>query len=262
MDIHPVQSASNERMGYPTQKPLALLERIIRASSNEGDWVLDPFCGCGTAVAAAQQLGRHWIGIDVTHLAIALVRYRLESMFPGIQFRVVGEPQSVSDAHRLAHDSRFQFEWWALSLVGAKPLGGAPGSKQGKKGADRGIDGVINFVDDPKGAAGRVLVQVKSGHITSAQVRDLHGVVDREGAVIGVLITLESPSLPMVSEAISAGMYHSPGWNRDYPRVQIITIEELLAGRKIEMPPQWGTFKQAPRAEAADGKQGEMFGRE
>lgn len=158
-DISPINAAAAERLGYPTQKPLALLERIISASSNPGDVILDPFCGCGTSIAAAQKLGRAWVGIDVTHLAIALQKYRLAEMFPGIQFNVIGEPEDVGAARQLAKEDRYQFQWWALSLVKAKPLGGDPsgGSKQGKKGSDRGIDGVINFVDDNTGKPKRVL---------------------------------------------------------------------------------------------------------
>jgi len=128
-DIPPINSQATERLGYPTQKPLALLERIVQASSNPGDIVLDPFCGCGTAIAAAQKLERKWIGIDITHLSIALQKYRLEEMFPGIQFKVVGEPKDISAARQLAAEDRYQFQWWALSLIRARPLGGQEGSK-------------------------------------------------------------------------------------------------------------------------------------
>lgn len=257
-DIPPINSQAAERLGYPTQKPLALLERIISASSNPGDLVLDPFCGCGTTVAAAQKLGRKWIGIDLTHLAIALQKYRLAEMFPGIQFKVIGEPEDIGSAQQLAQDDRYQFQWWALSLVRAKPLGGEAGSKQGKKGSDRGIDGVINFVDDsskPK----RVLVQVKSGHVKSGDVRDLRGTVEREEAAIGVFITLEPPTPEMKKEAVSAGFYHSPGWGRNYPKIQILSIVALLQGAKIEMPAAWGTFKQAQRVEPGGPEQPELF---
>ncbi len=259
-DIPPVQSQSKELLGYPTQKPLALLERIISASSNPGDIVLDPFCGCGTTIAAAQKLGRKWIGIDITHLSIALQKYRLENMFPGIQFKVVGEPQDVAAARHLANSDRYQFQWWALSLVRAKPVGGQEGSKTGKKGSDKGIDGVITFIDDAYAKPKRVLVQVKSGHIGSRDIRDLVGTVQRENAAIGVLITLEAPTREMITEAVSAGYYHSPGWNRDYPRIQIKTIAELLKGAQIEMPPQYGTFKQAQRVRECEGaEQEELF---
>lgn len=258
-DISPINSQAAERLGYPTQKPLALLERIIQASSNPGDVVLDPFCGCGTTIAAAQKLGRRWIGVDITHLAIALQKYRLEEMFPGVKFEVIGEPEDLGAARQLAKDDRYQFQWWALSLVRAKPMGSEAGEKKGKKGADRGIDGVINFVDDASGKPKRVLVQVKSGHVSSNQVRDLRGVLDREEGAIGVFITLEPPTAEMKKEATTAGFYESLTWGRKYPRIQILSIVDLLHGAKIDMPPAWGTFKQAQRAEKAGPEQPELF---
>jgi site-specific DNA-methyltransferase (adenine-specific) len=256
-DIPPINSQAAERLGYPTQKPLALLERIIEASSTPGDVVLDPFCGCGTSVAAAQKLGRRWLGIDVTHLAIALQKYRLEDMFPGISFTVVGEPATVGAARQLAGDDRYQFQWWALSLVQAKPLGG-DGGRKGKKGKDRGIDGVINFVDDSSGKPKQALVQVKSGKVKSGDIRDLRGVIEREGAALGLFITLEPPSKEMATEAAVSGLYHSPGWGQDYPRLQILTIEQLLNGATPQMPPAHGTFKAAPKA-GASAQQPELF---
>jgi site-specific DNA-methyltransferase (adenine-specific) len=257
-DIQPLHDVAAERLGYPTQKPLALLERIIAASSNPGDVVLDPFCGCGTAIAAAQKLGRRWIGIDITHLSIALQKYRLEAMFPGIHFNVIGEPRDVGAARHLAQSDRYQFQWWALSLIRAKPLGGQEGSKIGKKGSDRGIDGVITFIDDSSDKAKRVLVQVKSGHVKSGDVRDLAGTVQRENAAIGVFITLDPPTREMLTEAAEAGSYHSPGWHKAYPRVQILTIAELLHGAEIQMPPQFGTFKQAQKERVNQGEQPEL----
>lgn len=254
VDIEALGSQAKERLGYPTQKPLALLERIIEASSNPGDVVLDPFCGCGTTIAAAQKLGRRWIGIDITHLSITLQKNRLREMFPEIEFDVVGEPRSVQSARHLAQQGRFQFEWWALSLVGARPSGGEAGSKRGKKGADRGIDGVITFIDDHSGKPKRVLVQVKSGHVSSATMRDLVGAVSREDAAMGALITLEPPTQPMLTEALSAGFYESPGWGQKYPRIQILTIEQLLRGATLNMPPTSVTFKQAARVKE-DGPQ-------
>jgi site-specific DNA-methyltransferase (adenine-specific) len=255
-DITP--TGGNERLGYPTQKPLALLDRIIEASSNPGDVILDPFCGCGTAIASAQKLGRKWIGIDITHLSIALQKYRLEAMFPGTKFKVVGEPKDIGAARQLASEDRYQFQWWALSLIRARPLGGQEGSREGKKGSDKGIDGVIAFIDDNTGKAKRVLVQVKSGHVNSSHIRDLVGTVQREQAAIGVYITLEAPTRDMTTEAVKAGFYHSPGWNKDYPRIQILTIEELLHNAEVKMPPQFGTFKQAQRVQQADALQGEL----
>jgi len=259
MDIPPVQSQSKELLGYPTQKPLALLERIIQASSNLDDIILDPFCGCGTAIAAAQKLSRKWIGIDITHLSIALQKYRLTAMFPDITFNVVGEPLDYGSAQQLAQDDRYQFQWWALSLIKAKPLGGQEGSKVGKKGSDKGIDGVITFIDNPREKPKRVLVQVKSGHVKSGDIRDLVGTVKREDAAIGVFITLETPTQDMKKEALSAGYYHSSGWNKNYPSVQILTIVELLHGTEVQMPPQYGTFRQAQRVKQDDKVQADLF---
>jgi site-specific DNA-methyltransferase (adenine-specific) len=207
-DIEMVSSQSNERLGYPTQKPLALLERIILASSNPGDVILDPFCGCGTAIAAAEKLGRRWIGIDVTHLAVSLIKYRMRDMFPNVQFNVIGEPQDLAAARQLAHDDRYQFQWWALSLVRGLPLGGQEGSKSGKKGSDKGIDGAILFVDDYGGKVNRILIQVKSGHVKSGDIRDLRGVIERECAAMGLFITLEVPSQDMQTEAVASGFFH------------------------------------------------------
>ncbi len=254
-DIPPIGAQAKERLGYPTQKPLALLDRIIQASSNPGDVVCDPFCGCGTAIASAQKLGRKWIGIDITHLAIALQKYRMETMFPGIKFKIVGEPTDIGAARQLAQEDRYQFQWWSLSLIRARPLGGQEGSREGKKGSDKGIDGVIAFIDDASGKAKRVLVQVKSGHVNSSHIRDLVGTVQREQAAMGVFLTLEEPSKDMKTEAVRAGLYHSPGWNKDYPRIQILTIDELLHNAAVEMPPQFGTFKQAQRVQRPDAEQ-------
>ena len=263
-DVNPISAHAKERLGYPTQKPVALLERIIRASSNEGDVVLDPFCGCGTAIAAAHKLGRRWIGIDITHLSIALQKYRLGDMFElvsGQDYEVIGEPTTEAGARELATDSanegRYQFEWWALSLVGAKPVGGQAGSRKGKKGADKGIDGVINFFEgDGKGKAKarKVVAQVKSGGVKAGDIRDLKGVIEREKAAIGVFITLELPTQPMLREALQAGYYESEFWNQRYRKLQILSIRDLLGGDGVDMPPQHGTFKQAQRQQSTDGK--------
>ncbi|MBZ0282536.1 MAG: restriction endonuclease [Anaerolineae bacterium] len=255
-DINPVNSQAKERLDYPTQKPVSLLERIINASSNPGDVILDPFCGCGTAIAAAQTLGRKWLGIDITHLSIALQKYRLKSMFDleAIKdYNVIGEPEDVGAARQLASDDRYQFQWWALSLVRAKPLGGQEGSKTGKKGSDKGIDGVINFIDDSSGKPKRAIVQVKSGKVKSGDVRDLKGTVEREGAALGIFITLENPTRDMESEAVSGGFYHSEWDGRDYPRIQILTIDALLKGGTVNMPAKReSTFKQAERVKPDD----------
>ncbi len=260
-DISQIRGANAELLGYPTQKPLALLERIVQASSNPGDVVLDPFCGCGTAIAAAHKLGRRWIGIDITHLSISLQKYRLKAAFnlePGKEYQVIGEPTDLEAAKHLAQDDRFQFQWWALSLVKARPLGGDTGSKTGKKGKDQGIDGTINFIDDTSSKPKSVIVQVKSGHVKSGDIRDLVGTIDREKASIGVFITLEPPTKDMQIESVSTGFYKSDLWQKNYPRLQILTIEDLLAGAQINMPPAYGTFKQAERIKKSEGTQGEL----
>ena len=245
-------ASGNERLGYDTQKPLELLERIINASSNEGDIVLDPFCGCGTAVIAAQKLNRKWIGIDITHLAINLMRTRLKDSFD-IEAKVIGEPEDLNGAIALAQQDRYQFQYWACGKIGARPAGGK------KKGADSGIDGVIQFIDNPYGKASRVIVQVKSGHVSVKDIRELKAVVADEA--IGVFITLEPATRPMVEEAITAGYYHSPIWNTDYPKIQIITAEELCNGKKVDMPLQRQTsitFNKAEKIKKKEGEQGRL----
>jgi len=249
-DIEAVGSQAAERLGYPTQKPVALLERIVRASSNEGDVVLDPFCGCGTAIAAAQKLGRRWIGIDVTHLAVTLIKQRLRDEFgPEITaaYQTIGEPVDGAGARALATEDPYQFQFWALGLVGARPA-------DQKKGADRGIDGRIYFHDEAGAKTKQIVLQVKAGHVNVSQVRDLRGVMEREKAEMGVLICLEEPTKPMRGEAASAGFYHSPGWNESYPRLQVLTVAELLEGQGISAPPTNVTFKQAARVKGESGQ--------
>ncbi|MCS6870861.1 MAG: DNA methyltransferase [Anaerolineae bacterium] len=245
MDIEHLHGNNKENVGYPTQKPLALLERIIQMSSREGDVVLDPFCGCGTAIVAAQQLGRRWIGIDITHLAIAMNRYRLKDRFgDSVSYRVVRVPKDLASAQELAKADRYQFQWWALSLVAARPRGGETSGKTGKRGADSGIDGVIIFTDEEKGKPKRVLVQVKSGSVRVNDIREFKDVLAREKAEIGIFITLKPPTEPMRQEALKAGYYHSERWNKDYPRLQILTVEELLKGAEPLLPPNNITFRQ------------------
>jgi site-specific DNA-methyltransferase (adenine-specific) len=261
-DISIIAGSSAERLGYPTQKPIALLDRIIQVSSNEGDLVLDPFCGCGTAVHVAHKLKRRWIGIDITHLAVALQKYRLKDAFGLIEkqdYDVIGEPQDLAAAQQLAQDDRYQFQWWALSLIQAQPIGGESGSKQGKKGTDRGIDGIISFLDDPKQKPKKLIVQVKSGHVKSGDIRDLVGTLEREQAAIGVFITLEPATKEMQREAVSAGFYHSPNWNKDFQKIQILTIEELLSGAPVQMPPTARTYKKAQRETETQGQQQELL---
>jgi len=257
-DISPIGAQATERLGYPTQKPEALLERIIQASSNAEAVILDPFCGCGTTIAAAQKLGRRWIGIDITYLAIALMKNRLKDTFGDqVQFRVVGVPASLPDAQALADSDPYQFQWWASDLVGARLV-------EQKKGADRGIDGKIVFQGDKSGEFEEVIISVKAGGITPNHVRDLHGVIDRDEAAIGVLISMEVPTKPMRTEAATAGLYESKTWGKKYPRIQLLTVAELLKGKKIDMPPirQVGaTFKKAERHRPEVGEQKELYGK-
>ncbi len=257
-DIPSLQAASAERLGYPTQKPVALLERIIATSSNAGDIVLDPFCGCGTALVAAQKLDRKWIGIDVTYLAIAVMKSRLHDMF-GMEARIVGAPTEVAGARLLADqglEGRYQFEHWALTLVDAYPAGA--GVK--KKGADSGIDGKITFT----GVGGKletVIVSVKSGGVNRGMVSDLAGVVSREGAAMGLFVTLEEPTGPMKADAALAGEFFSELSNRSYPKIQIITIRELLDGRKPQVPLLvMPTYQQAEKVEQQAPGQERLFG--
>jgi DNA modification methylase len=227
-DIDRINPVGAERLGYPTQKPQALLERILAASSDEGETVLDPFCGCGTTIAAAQKLNRRWIGIDITHLAITLIRSRLTDSFgAAAEYEVIGEPVSLPDATKLAHDDPYQFQWWALGLVGARPV-------EEKKGADKGVDGRIYFHTGEKKTR-QIVLSVKAGHVSVSHLRDLRGVLEREQADIGVLISLEEPTAPMRKEAASAGFYTSP-WGK-HPRLQLLTVDELLTGKGIDRPP-------------------------
>ena len=225
-DIPIIAPSSKERLGYPTQKPLALLERIIQASSNKGDVVLDPFCGCGTAVHAAQDLGREWIGIDITHLAISLIEKRMKAAFPSVVFEIHGTPKDLDGARNLAERDKYQFQWWACSLVNAQPFQGK------KKGADTGIDGLIFFQDDEIGIKStgtkKIIVSVKGGeHVGVTMVKDLIATVEREKAAIGLFVTLAKPTQNMITEAVSAGFYQSPKGN--FQKIQILTIADLLS---------------------------------
>lgn len=241
-DISSLTAAAAETLGYPTQKPIALLERIIKASSNEGDIVLDPFCGCGTAVHAAQKLNRQWIGIDITHLAISLIEKRLRDAFPDITFEVHGTPKDLDGARDLAARDKYQFQWWACSLVNAQPYQGK------KKGADSGIDGLIFFQDEDK-LAKKIVVSVKGGeNVSVTMIRDLGHVIEREKAEIGLFITLAEPTGPMKTEAIKTGYYDSP-IGKSYPKIQILTLEGLLNGTEQALYPNLDrgglTFKKA-----------------
>jgi site-specific DNA-methyltransferase (adenine-specific) len=316
-DISPINSQARERLGYPTQKPVALLERIILASSNPGGLVLDPFCGCGTTIDAAEKNGRDWIGIDVTQLAISLIKNRLQDTYgshlkfisggahaprvsgsapspnplgasgettalesspppvpttraslaarearalpeqnalPGISLvRIIGEPTTPNEAATLAEDDKYQFQWWALGLVGARPV-------EQKKGADHGIDGKILFRDDPKATKPeQIIIQVKGGKTGVKDVRDLRGVLDREQAAIGILISLQPATGPMETEAASAGFYEHKTNRQKYPRLQLRTVKELMEGKGIERPSTVAatdeTFKKAPESKKKQHEQ-------
>lgn len=259
-DIPFINSQAQERLGYPTQKPESLLERIIKANSNEGDLVLDPFCGCGTAISVAERLNRRWTGIDVTHLAIALIRHRLDFQFHGelCPYEVKGDPKDLESARALATLDRYQFEWWTLGLVAARP------AQDKKKGADKGIDGHIFFFADATGVPKKAVVQVKSGHVNRSQIGDLNNARIREKAEIALFITLEEPSQPMLKEAAAAGIYvpeYFPAMK--VPRVQIFTIAELLNGARPSVPamapPE--TLRKPPRTQKIPAaEQIKMFG--
>jgi DNA modification methylase len=255
-DINPIGAQARERLGYPTQKPLKLLERIISASSNKGDIVLDPFCGCGTTIHAAHKLGRQWIGIDVTYLAINLIKRRLKDAFADdVKYKERGQPTDFGSAKRLAALDKWQFQQWALSLIDARPRK----SDGDGKGADRGVDGVLYFFED-KEERRRILVQVKGGGVNRGDVATLLGDVENQKFSGGVLITLEKPTRPMRVEAADAGRYKSKLWHdRDYPKIQILTIEGLMdKTERLEAPPQANPFAKAQR-EGRQEQQSEML---
>lgn len=231
-DIINLRGVHSEYLGYPTQKPVALLERIIRASSKPGDIVLDPFCGCGTAIHAAHKLGRKWIGIDISHLAVGLIRKRMTEAFPDCDFTVSGTPKDVEAARFLAEsnglEGRYQFQYWALSLVGAVP------ANDKKKGADSGSDGFIWVYDAPDAQQPfKINISVKSGKIPANHIRELGGMLGKGKVEICLLLTLEKPSKKMLADALSFGNHTYPG-GLEFPRIQILTIAELLDGKKPE----------------------------
>lgn len=257
-DIKPVSSRGKERLGYPTQKPVALLERILAASSNEGDVVLDPFCGCGTTVHAAQILNRNWVGMDITHLAIALVGRRLrESFGTKAAFNTYGVPKDLAGAQALADKNKFEFERWAVSLIpDAQPY-------KSKGGGDAGVDGLLFFKTGQKGtgrkASGKAIISVKGDKtVKPSEVRDLKGTVEREKALIGLFVTLHEPSRQMVSEAAAAGFLETE-WGK-VPKIQILTIADLMNGARALVP---GTidssvYKKAAKEDATEKDQGKL----
>jgi site-specific DNA-methyltransferase (adenine-specific) len=242
-DIAPINSQAQERLHYPTQKPVALMERVLEASSNPGDVVLDPFGGCGTTVHAAQKTGRQWIAIDITSLAINLIKRRLRDAFgEQLQFEEKGQPTDFHSAQRLAELDKFQFQHWALSLIDARPLREGDG-----KGADRGMDGLLYFYES-KDERRKIIVQVKGGGVKRGDVATLLGDVNNQKAAGGILLTLEKPTKPMRDEAADAGRYESKLWHdKDYPKVQILTIEGLLNNtERVDAPPQMNPLCQSP----------------
>ncbi|HDQ23067.1 MAG TPA: site-specific DNA-methyltransferase, partial [Candidatus Uhrbacteria bacterium] len=239
-DVKPLQGSSAESLGYQTQKPVSLLERIIKASSKEGDWVLDPFCGCGTTVSAAEKLKRNWIGIDITALSINLIKHRLMDEFKldVKDINVDGFPKDLTGAGELFKKDPFQFEHWAVDLINARPAGNKSEGKM--KGADKGIDGVMYFIKNTKEEYGKALVQVKGGGVKRSDIATLKGDVDREKAEAGIFITLEKPTKPMIQEAVEAGTFSTPLTLKtskpEYPKIQILTIEEILNGKMPDLP--------------------------
>ena len=228
MDIPPINSQARERLGYPTQKPLPLLERLILAASNEGDVVLDPFCGCGTTVHAAEKLGRKWVGIDVTHHSITVMEERMAAEFPKLKVEVEGRPRDIDSARDLARRDKYQFQWWANWLFGVQQY------RERKKGADKGIDGEIFFLNGPKGV-GRIITSVKGGETVGVYaVRDLRAVIEREKAEMGVLVSLGDPTGPMRVEAASAGFIQTA--HGVFPRIQLAPVSELFSGVKPRLP--------------------------
>jgi len=252
-DIPPINSQAQERLGYPTQKPRALLERIIAASSNPGDMVLDPFCGCGTAVDAAQKFGRQWIGIDVTHLAIGMIEDRMRSGYPGIEFETIGVPRDLASAERLAADDKHQFQQWACWHVGGYP--------RDKKGGDKGVDGWFNYLtDDGKIAQG--VISVKGGeHLNPGMVRDLGRVMERDHHKFGLFITAALPTKGVRDEIESHPLIETQ-WGR-FPAMQVVTIAQFFHGPKPALPPLISPTKKAARVETRvshqKGSQGELL---
>ncbi len=226
---------TTERMGYPTQKPEALLERIIKASSKEDDWILDPFCGCGTAVAVAERLKRNWVGVDISMLAINVIAKRMTEHFPKISVNIDGIPKDYAGAEKLAEKDKYAFQDWAITLIEANPPGG-----ESKKGADSGIDGIILFrdkvdFDNPNPRLRKILVQVKGGHHTRANISTLIGDIGREDAPMGVFITLNEPTAEMKKEAALAGEYkYSDGVS--FPKIQILSIKDWFNGKRVILP--------------------------
>ncbi len=251
---------SKERLGYPTQKPRALLERIVAASSNPGDVVLDPFCGCGTAVDAAQKLGRQWIGIDVTHIAIGMIENRMREGYPGIAFETIGVPKDLASAERLAADDPHQFQQWVCWQVGGFP--------REKRGGDKGVDGWFNYLTNANTVETGV-ISVKAGdNVNPNMVRDLGRVMQRDGHRFGLFVMKGIPTKGMRDEAASHGMIEMQFGGDDnagqrFPALQFVTLAELMMGRKPRLPPLISPVKRASRVETRNshrpGAQGDLL---
>ncbi|PSF32114.1 site-specific DNA-methyltransferase [Aphanothece hegewaldii CCALA 016] len=232
-DIKPIQSQSSERLGYPTQKPVSLLERIIQVSSNECDVILDAYCGCGTTVSASQKLNRKWIGIDITYQSISLILKRLEDSFGKNildQIQLNGIPKDIESAIALANKkddrTRKEFEKWAVLTYTNNRA-----TINQKKGSDRGIDGIAYFQGD-KDEPEKIILQVKSGKVKSGDIRDLQGTLTLENAAIGIFITLQEPTKDMIQTAKTAGIYQSRYMSQSCDKIQIVTIKEMLTDKK------------------------------
>lgn len=220
IDIKPLHSMARERLGYPTQKPVALLERIIRASSNPGDVILDPFCGCGTTIHAAESLQRTWIGIDVAYAAIKVIEERLTAALPAARYKVDGIPSAEPEARALARIDPRLFQESAISRLGGTPRG---------KGSDRGIDGEFAFPTG-RGQYGRGVISVKAGqNVNPGMIRDLAGVVQREGADLGIFVCVNAPTREMRIEAQRSDLIDLAGARRH--RLQIVTVRDLIDER-------------------------------
>ena len=254
-DVQWLGTTDPERLGYQTQKPLGVLERIINSSCPLDGTVLDPFCGCGTTIIAAEKLHRRWVGIDITFLAINLIKNRLKKSFPKSSFVVEGEPKDIDGIKELARKDRYQFQWWALNLIeNAHPShASASNPKEGKKGADEAVDGWIRFADKAEGHYEKIVIQVKSGHVAVKDIRELRDTIPRQGAVIGIFITLEEPTSEMIKEVKITDPYISPLWKHEYPKIQILTVEQLLKGVKPDIPSTTvNVFQEAEKIRKAD----------
>lgn len=247
-DISPINSQAQERLGYPTQKPVALLERIVSASSNPGDVVLDPFCGCGTAIDAAQKLGRQWIGIDITHLAIGLVEKRLrEGYGEAAQWETIGVPKDLASAQKLAVDDPHQFQAWITLQLGGWPWMG------GKKGGDKGVDGYFYYVGEG-GQTETGVISVKAGqNINPSMVRDLGDVMTTGGHKLGLFVTAALPTRGIEEHAASKGLVETE-FGR-FPALQIFTLAELFQDRRPKLPPLVSPNRRAPRVETRKSHQ-------